>query len=1001
MENLTATLQKYGADLDSFRHFDHEDPGLLPYATLLASRTPSDSALRPLFGVYEWQSAPLAFVVSEEALRDEDHFRRIRRCVALRGDAPYLALFRPGHLTIHRVSLDNDGSEASMVRELPSNDTAILFPVLANTRPGSKQDTKWISQIVLKLLRDSICDLLDIGVGDHDAISLTGRALFLRFLGDRNLLPTSLGCHDQILDDAERAAVACEWLDSTFNGDFLPITRGLLKNVSGEVFVSLGNIMRRAPDSQLYLGWEEKWNNLDFAHIPVGVLSEAYEQYMREHDPEKQKKEGSYYTPRTIVDLMIKAAFYGLRDSGRESEARVLDPAAGAGVFLVAAFRELVANRWTKDGKRPDTKVLREILYNQISGFDINEAALRFAALGLYLLSIELDPEPEPVEKLRFPKNLRETVLFYLGDSEDGLGSLGDAVNLHFGVYDLVIGNPPWARSTGLRNWSKLSEIVKNIAKERLPHDTSFQLLPKKVMDLPFVWRAMKWAKPGGIISFALHARLLFLQGDGMVFARSALFRALDVTGILNGAELCQTKVWPGISVPFCLLFAKNQLPGRGAGFRFVSPHREDQLNGVGALRVSQSSAEIVSTSEVANRPEILKILYRGTKLDLAVYDRMVARVMPLEHYWGERFGRQNNRLKQVGNGYQKFRLSSRVRKGEKSDGEPGVSAKYLEDLPELTQAAMKDLLIDPAKLKTFAEKRIHDPRPRTLFRAPLLLVREAPPVASGRIHVALAEEDLVFNQSYHGYSAWGDPDGDKLLRYLVLLISSRPAMWHVLVTSGRFGVERRVVEKITIDSIPVVPIEQLSPELSEEIDGLFNELVLDNSAQNWAKVDVWAAKVYGLRDTEMRVISDTLRFNLPFSKYLNAAQKAPTQHEINAFCKTVQNHLQPWGTREQCSIMVQQIPISPELPWRMVRVIAAATGADEDTFKTLDDWREVIQIADRIAATEVIYPIPESRSLVIARLHQSRYWSESEANLVAREIVWKHLSVLFGEVPE
>jgi type I restriction-modification system DNA methylase subunit len=88
--------------------------------------------------------------------------------------------------------------------------------------------------------------------------------------------------------------------------------------------------------------------------------------------------------------MLVRGAFYALRRDGAVHEARVLDPAAGAGVFLITAFRQLVAERWRHDGQRPDTKTLRSILYQQITGFDINEAALRFAALGLYLASIEL-----------------------------------------------------------------------------------------------------------------------------------------------------------------------------------------------------------------------------------------------------------------------------------------------------------------------------------------------------------------------------------------------------------------------------------------------------------------------------------------------------------------------------------------------------------------------------------------------------------------------------------
>jgi hypothetical protein len=44
--------------------------------------------------------------------------------------------------------------------------------------------------------------------------------------------------------------------------------------------------------------------------------------------------------------------------------------------------------------------------------------------------------------------------------------------------------------------------------------------------------------------------------------------------------------------------------------------------------------------------------------------------------------------------------------------------------------------------------------------------------------------------------------------------------------SSGEFGFEREVVEKLVIDSIPVPPFENLVPTDLEEIDGLFETLV-------------------------------------------------------------------------------------------------------------------------------------------------------------------------------
>ena len=275
---------------------------------------------------------------------------------------------------------------------------------------------------------------------------------------------------------------------------------------------------------------------------------------------------------------MVRASFRALERRDTGESVRVLDPAVGGGIFLLTAFRELVAEHWRADGERPDSHALREILYEQMVGFDINEAALRFAALGLYLLSIELDPNPRPVDKLRFEK-LRGTVLHRVKgqDEKEGaaLGSLGSRVGEeHKGRYDLVIGNPPWSSGTKLPEWNRVRETVARIAADREIANAE-PPLPNEVLDLPFVWRAMEWAKPGGQIAFALHARLLFRQGDGMPIARQALFEALDITSIVNGAELRQTKVWPQISAPFCILFATNRTPGVEAGFRFVSPRIE------------------------------------------------------------------------------------------------------------------------------------------------------------------------------------------------------------------------------------------------------------------------------------------------------------------------------------------------------------------------------------------------------------------------------------------
>lgn len=168
-----------------------------------------------------------------------------------------------------------------------------------------------------------------------------------------------------LFDNADNARAACGWLDRTFNGDLLPLSEDIFETLPPDAYQVLGNIMMRAPGGQLFLGWAERWDRLDFGHIPVGVLSQAYELYLRSHAPEKQRKEGGFYTPRPIADLLVRASFRALERDRSSADARILDPAAGAGVFLLTAFRELVAGRWqaaqhpalARDSLRPDHRL--------------------------------------------------------------------------------------------------------------------------------------------------------------------------------------------------------------------------------------------------------------------------------------------------------------------------------------------------------------------------------------------------------------------------------------------------------------------------------------------------------------------------------------------------------------------------------------------------------------------------------------------------------------------
>lgn len=147
---------------------------------------------------------------------------------------------------------------------------------------------------------------------------------------------------------------------------------------------------------------------------------------------QQRKQKGMFYTPRGVVDSVVKTAIEPWLDPGRPLP-RVCDPSMGGGAFLLGVARELARAQ----GVSVADDQLRRAIIVHFSGFDIEPLAIAVAEAALLIWGRGGDDEA-----LVLRRQLRIT----------------DALEIHDeGAYDLVIGNPPWVAYAG-RATQPLSE---------------------------------------------------------------------------------------------------------------------------------------------------------------------------------------------------------------------------------------------------------------------------------------------------------------------------------------------------------------------------------------------------------------------------------------------------------------------------------------------------------------------------------------------------------------
>lgn len=962
-EDLEERLSAFGAPptaLMSLR--TTPTPGHVRYLDLMSDAR----KVRP-DAVIEVDTEPLAYVASEP--QSTPDLALLRRSLVCRADAPYLVVVRPGKLEIHSLGLEELYDKRSKPRTILEHDKdagSTFERLFLGVQKTGEYHPNAVASRLSALINSTIKDLATAGLQVDDAISLAGRAMFSRFLIDREIITPrhySQFLHrgatpSDFFSSPDNADKTCRWLDRIFNGDLLPFSFGDrlsgFAQIAPSGFRCLQQMMRCEESAQLSFTWE----SLNFAHIPAGLLSQVYEYQAAEWRGSEREKNSVYYTPRRIAEFMVGEAFAQARELFPVADARVLDPAVGGGVFLVAAFRELVAARWRARGSQPNTEEIREILYGQLVGLDISETALRLTALSLYLAALELDPDPRPPGRLKFKDSLRGRVLHDVSARPEG--SLRE-IPQHIQAYDIVIGNPPWTAVERSR-MAQIEVSVREFAGQRVT-------LPDTVPDIPFLWAATRWARTGGVIAFVLHARWLFRQTDNGIESRNEIFQSLDILGVLNCAEVRNTAVWENVEQPFSIVFAVNRRPEPDGLFYYVSPHIDKALNRQGRLRVDAHASQPISVAKVVECPTILKTLFRGSALDLDVFEGLRARfgasMVSIAQYWPKRHR---------GQGYKKTA-------GGADD------AKHLFGKPDLRNDDFYHTIVDVKSLDPYDRKKLGDTLERArqpeIYEAPLVLLRKSPPSPStGKRFATVAFASIAYGESISGWSCAWHPHPRGLAEYMYIIFNSDLFLWHVLMTSSEFGVEREVVQVQDANELLIRPYEDIRMEFGRQISSAFHV-----ASKDWTKahavINDVINSIYGLDQWEARTIRDTLDTRSPYSSSVQRSQAPPSRDEEREFIALVADGITAVkGARPEIDLVA-----SPGRPWATLRI-----ATSKEPMRHSGDKRRIAR-AETYGSSAVFSF--DKHSLQVDILHQRRYWTSTQARLLVLEIISEHIDEL------
>ena len=841
-----------------------------------------------------------------------------------------------------------------------------------------------VDKYLVDSLKNATLELKKSGLEDVAIIhKIILRSLFLLYLEDREATSAEFygaikdgakGYFD-ILKDVNATYKLFAALEDKFNGNVFSVIDGEEQTVTAEHLKIIRKCFINGYENNGQTELFEDWRLFDFKIIRIELLSEIYERFLEESNPKGKKGAGAYYTPTSLVELMLDEVL-PIDKQYTEYNVKILDPACGSGIFLVESYKRLLKRYENAHHKKPtDFEELKNILLNNIYGIEKNDQAIIVAAFSLYLALVDnLDPktlwistklpclvnDPDHIVKAKEGHNLFCTDTIAANDEIEGIS------------FDLVVGNPPF----GTENRSKgvvLSDSIRNYCNQN-----GFA----KEMVLPFLHKAVKFS-PKGKIAMIFNTKLLTNTSSTYKSFRKWLFNDCYVEKVYNFSILRNApkdfggQLFGSAIGPICIAFYQKEEPDNKSGrIVYYAPKTYIKSNVLEGVVIDSSDVKYLPREE-CQKPDtkIWKIAMWGGDRDFELIKTGLNAHTTLSQYLNE-----NDLICGVG-----FETTSPADK----------TCDLISELP-IHRPKNVDLYftdIPPKSVKTNKFRRLGM---IDVYQRNHVIINEG---------IKVGEDDrLQLTSSFVDYySAYVKGivgvaslnNDDDALKLLTLFVNSSFALYYSFLATSSWGIERDVVKYKELFQVRYL-FDQLNDDDKSYLLSCFGEIVV--AKKNWQDIAQIRQKVddfiYDKLGTDYAsLVKDTLmRIDL-FQKQEKSIALLPIQNNLDyvkQICLTLNSFVDGQGLFVNGTTYTTQ----QHSPLAMAK-ISFGKENQEIVQSELDVQKELKKIDKHLWEEKGggIYfrkklNYYDGDSIYIIRPNQRRFWTQSMAMQDASDLI-------------